>query len=169
MSMMTSSNGNIFRVTGLFAGNSLVNSPHKGQWRGALIFSLICTWTNSWANNRDAGDLRRHRAHYDVIVMQWAGECRNFKLLYFKLFKNWKWTILSVLVTFMWFIDPYSSIFHHWHVGNHMLVSMCCDDVIMAAMASQITRFMIVCKAPRYWPLCGEFTGDRWIPRTKGQ
>ena len=24
-------------------------------------------------------------------------------------------------------------------------------------------------KAPRYWPLCGEFTGDRWIPRTKGQ
>ena len=24
-------------------------------------------------------------------------------------------------------------------------------------------------KAPRYWPLCGEFTGDRWIPRTMGQ
>ena len=24
-------------------------------------------------------------------------------------------------------------------------------------------------KAPRYWPLCGEFTGDRWIPRTNGQ
>ena len=24
-------------------------------------------------------------------------------------------------------------------------------------------------KAPRHWPFCGEFTGDRWIPRTKGQ
>ena len=24
-------------------------------------------------------------------------------------------------------------------------------------------------KAPRHWPLSGEFTGDRWIPRTKGQ
>ena len=24
-------------------------------------------------------------------------------------------------------------------------------------------------KAPRHWPLCWEFTGDRWIPRTKGQ
>ena len=24
-------------------------------------------------------------------------------------------------------------------------------------------------KAPRHWPLCGEFTGDRWIPRTNGQ
>ena len=46
-----------------------VNSPHKGQWRGALIFSLICVWINGWVNNRTAGDLRRHRAHYDVIVM----------------------------------------------------------------------------------------------------
>ena len=45
------------------------NSPHKGQWRRALMFSLICAWINSWVNNREAGDLRRHRAHYDVIVM----------------------------------------------------------------------------------------------------
>ena len=48
---------------------SLVNSPHKGQWRGALVFSLICAWTNGWANNRDAGDLTRHHVHYDVTVM----------------------------------------------------------------------------------------------------
>ena len=48
---------------------SPVNSPHKSQWRGALIFSLICVWINVWANNLDAGVLRRHRAHYDVIVM----------------------------------------------------------------------------------------------------
>ena len=48
---------------------SPVNSPHKGQWRGALMISLICVWTNGWANTRDAGDLRRHRAHYDVTVM----------------------------------------------------------------------------------------------------
>ena len=48
---------------------SPVNSPHKGQWRGALMFSLICDWINGWVNNREAGDLRRHRAHYDVIVM----------------------------------------------------------------------------------------------------
>ena len=46
-----------------------VNSPHKGQWRGALMFSFICAWINSWVNNREAGDLRRHRAHYDVTVM----------------------------------------------------------------------------------------------------
>ena len=48
---------------------SPVNSPYKGQWRGALIFSMICAWINGWVNNREAGDLRRHRAHYDDIVM----------------------------------------------------------------------------------------------------
>ena len=49
---------------------SPVNSPHKGQWRGALMFSLICVWINGWVNNREAGDLRRYRTHYDVIVME---------------------------------------------------------------------------------------------------
>ena len=48
---------------------SPVNSPHKSQWHGALMFSLICVWINDWANNREAGDLRSHRGHYDVIVM----------------------------------------------------------------------------------------------------
>ena len=69
---MASSNGNIFPrywpfVRGIH--RSPVNSPHKGQWRGALMFSLICAWTNRWVNNRDAGDLRRHRAHYDATIM----------------------------------------------------------------------------------------------------
>ena len=52
------------------------------------------------------------------------------------------------------------------------------NDVIMGAIASQITSltivYPIVCstqikeniKAPRHWPLCGEFAGDGWIPRT---
>ena len=53
---------------------SPVNSSHKGQWRGALMFSLICAWINGWVNNREAGDLRRHRAHYDVIVLGHANQ-----------------------------------------------------------------------------------------------
>ena len=48
---------------------SPVNSPHKGQWRGALMFSLICVWINGCVNSWEAGDLRRYRAHYDVTVM----------------------------------------------------------------------------------------------------
>ena len=55
----------------LCAGNSPITGefPHKGQWRGALMFTLICVWINYWAKNREAGDLRRHRAHYGVTVM----------------------------------------------------------------------------------------------------
>ena len=47
-----------------------VNSPHKGQWPWALMFSLICTWINGSINNRETGDLRRHRAHYDIVMQQ---------------------------------------------------------------------------------------------------
>ena len=45
-----------------------VSSPHKGQWRGAFKFSWICSWIYGWVNNREAGDLRRHRANSDVTV-----------------------------------------------------------------------------------------------------
>ena len=58
---------------------SPVNSPHKGQWRGALMFSLICVWINGWVNNRKAGDLRRYCTYYDVIVMN--GKLNCFDLL----------------------------------------------------------------------------------------
>ena len=51
-----------------------VNSPHKGQWRRAMMFSLICSWINCWVNSRESGDLGCHRAHYDVTVM---GACSN--------------------------------------------------------------------------------------------
>ena len=68
---------------------SLVNSANKGQWRRALMFLLICTWTNGWANNRDAGDLRRHRAHHDVTVI----DCSSFiRHLWQSTKKHIKWS-----------------------------------------------------------------------------
>ena len=48
---------------------SPVISPHKGQWRGALMFSSIYAWINDWVNTGEAGDFRRYRAHYDVTVV----------------------------------------------------------------------------------------------------
>ena len=60
---------------------SPVNPPHEGQWRRALTFSLICTWISCWTNNRDAGDLRRHRAHYHDTLM-------NLK-------KNLQWSVIN--------------------------------------------------------------------------
>ena len=59
--MMTSSNGNISASLAICAGNSPVTE--------ISMFSLICAWMNGWVNNREAGDLRRHCAHYDVTVM----------------------------------------------------------------------------------------------------
>ena len=56
--------------------------------------------------------------------------------------------------------------------GHHYI------DVIMIAMASQITSLVVATqlfikaqiieniKAPRHWPLCGKLTRDRWIPLT---
>ena len=69
--MMTSSNGNISRVTsplcGEFTGPG--EFPTQRPVTRALMFSLICVWINGWVNNREAGDLRRYRGHYDVILM----------------------------------------------------------------------------------------------------
>ena len=59
----------------LCLGNSPVTGefPHKGQWRRALMFSLICTWMKCWVDNHEAGDLILHRTHYDVMVMPYHG------------------------------------------------------------------------------------------------
>ena len=50
---------------------SPANSPHKGQWRRALMFSLICAWINCCVNNLEAGDMKHHLAHYDSIGMKY--------------------------------------------------------------------------------------------------
>ena len=61
---------------------SPVNSPHKGQWRGALMFTLICARINGWVNTREAGDLRRYRPHYDVIVMDYHDKVTTFASMF---------------------------------------------------------------------------------------
>ena len=70
LSMMTSSNGNFSALLVLGVENSSVNSPLKVQWCRAVMLSLIYALTNSWSNSLDAGDLRRHRANYDITVMR---------------------------------------------------------------------------------------------------
>ena len=101
--MMTSSNGNIFRDNGPsceeFTGH------HKGQWRGALLFSLIHAWVNGWVNHREAGDSRRHRAHCDVIIMvtsKWINHCwqPDKELGYVRITHwdwIWKWRLTGVI------------------------------------------------------------------------
>ena len=92
-------NGNIFRVTGPLWGEST-----DTRWRGALMFSLICAWTRGWTNNRDAGDLRRHRTHYDVTIMH--PDCT--------ISSNWGQNIFSIKV-----------MMSHWTVKRGMYTLHC--------------------------------------------
>ena len=76
--MMTSPNGNIFRLTGHLCGEFTGHRwiPCKKASDAKLCcFLWSAAWINGWVNNREAGDLRRHQAHIDVIVMgQVSGE-----------------------------------------------------------------------------------------------
>ena len=74
-------------------------SPHKDQWRVALMLSLICAWITSWVNNREAGDLRRHRAHYDVTVMEYEMPPRYQSIRLCRYHKK------IVLRTWLWFYN----------------------------------------------------------------
>ena len=69
--MMTPTNGNSFRVAdplcGEFTGHRWI--PLTKASDAELWWFFICAWINGWVNNREAGDVRRHRAHYDVTVM----------------------------------------------------------------------------------------------------
>ena len=71
--MMTSSKGNIFRVTSPLCGEFTRLWWISPQQRPVVMLSLICAWINGWVNNREAGELRRHRAHYDVTIMTALG------------------------------------------------------------------------------------------------
>ena len=90
---------------------SPVNSPHKGQWRRALVFSFICVWINGWVNNPKAGDLRCYRAHYDVTAMIHSAVGDSYSISCQKLSKYFsKW------LTCLWFnvliYCPYVSLNH---------------------------------------------------------
>ena len=98
---------------------SPVNSPQKGQWRGALMFSLVCAWTNGWGNYREAGDLRRHRgAHYDVIVMPAYSPQR-----WWVIHKSFSWDFIVTNI----YVQVHSMIYSHWqqlvwHNGGNGLI-----------------------------------------------
>ena len=112
-------------LVALCEGNPPVDSPHKDQWRGVMMFSLICAWRNGWANNRDADDLRRRRAHYDVTIMK-------FKLTNFLIAPRGQWV-------------------KHW---PHYLNSLWPSDAIWRHISgSPMVQVMACClTAPKNYP-----------------
>ena len=112
--MMTSSNGTIFRVTGLLCGEF---TWHNDQWRGDLMSSLICAWINGWVNNRAADDLLRHWTHYDVIVMN-----SNALLNTLEIF-----IATSASLSFQYI--PYLFAGYVWKCGHHLWPLVCDLDL----------------------------------------
>ena len=114
-----------------------VNSPHKGQWRGTLMFSLISAWTMGWVNNRDTGDLRRHRAHYDITVMRQTACTRIMKIwrndTTFVVtggtggcrYDNMRWW-QSLRNDDSWF----SIILHRWYLKDGAILPACCKSFL---------------------------------------
>ena len=82
---MTSSKGNIFALLAFVQGiHRSGEFSSQMPVTGSFDVSLICAWTNGWTNNRDAGDVRHHRTHYDVNIMSWQIEPHKCYALTFK-------------------------------------------------------------------------------------
>ena len=121
----------------LCAGNSSVpvNSPHKGQWRGALMFSLICAWINDWVNNREAGDFRHHRGHYDVIVLIFV--CIVLNRSHNVLIKHlWKFVFTSPIESELTCVQVIS---HYLNRGWHSSLTYICTILL------QLFNIAVIC------------------------
>ena len=175
--MMTSSRGNIFRVTvplcGEFTDHRWI--PLKGQWLGAFMFSFICAWKNVWANNCEAGDLGWHPAHYYVIVMDslvagpYAAQSNVNHIncaVHVNTMLLWRFTKEARAHR-----DPYDHIPFGYGPRNCIAMRLALMEVKMAA-AMLLKHFTFLCSAkspvghddvikwkhfPRYWPF------GRWI------
>ena len=128
---------------------SPVNFPHKGQWRGALIFTLICARINGWVNNHEAGDLRRNRAHCDVTVMPWCYMVH--------------WSLRKLLGIHLFAGIVYTCF---WTTWNFFMLK------IVKTGRLRIQQFVHVGRKNQssiILALWGESTSVQWIPLTKVQ
>ena len=106
---------------------------YKGQWRGALMFSLIWAWIKDWVNSSEAGDLRCHHTHYDVIVMmRWVKVWAMFIYVTTALYTNsetFQWPFYTSLSSMKFAIPTYLSLlqYHHsWCSINLLICNKSC-------------------------------------------
>ena len=134
---------------------SPVNSPHKGQWRGALMFSLICVWINDWVNNGDAGDLIRYCAHCDVINVSplLHSQCNILQ---------WPQYHGSNADTIMdQYIPHPPQTYNTLQWRHNELDGVSNNPRLDCSLNCLFRRRSQNIKTPRHWTLWGEFTGDR--------
>ena len=152
---------------------SPVDSSHKNQWHGVLMFSLICAWTNGWANNRDASDFRRHGAHYDVTVM---------KLYYVMISHAQRLLAIHVppfirdqgcgIITYPCWNFRLKMLYAGLkHYSDVKCTSWCLQSPVTLLFVQQLIRLPTRNKSKLHiaGSLWEETNGDRWIPLTKRQ
>ena len=137
---------------------SPVNSPHKGQWRGALMFTFIYTRINGWVNNCEAGNLRCNRAHYDVIVMNLHDVIRRMAMITQSgaIWSIWAGASLAIESDPLMFVG--NQRIGCWYPWNENIMSQS-NYALMTSSNGNIFRVT--------GPLWRESTSDRWIPHTK--
>ena len=118
--MMTPSNGSIFRVTGHLYGE--FTGPRWIPCTKASDAELWCfLWSASeygWVNNREAGDLRRDCARYDVIVMC-VWRCAAWWQVYLQYYLNqWPFFLKWTLKNKLWRHWIYNSSSMRFHAEN---------------------------------------------------
>ena len=118
---------------------SPVDSLHKDQWRGSFMFSLIYAWTNGCANHCDAGDLRRHRTHYDVTVMWSPGLNEHPGIT--------NLCSLAVYSTSLVMIFSINQYVYRFKIAIIILLSptKCVPLVFMLLISDQLTCFVELC------------------------
>ena len=150
---------------------------HKGQWRGTLMFSLFCAWRNGWVNNREGGDLRRHRAHYDVIGMKslFPENPCLFHILSLLLGQN-SWKKFFVNRITVWNSHFLTNLTYIYLICLYFILAMfrvSTDYEVWEVFPSKVDYLIIMMKSSNgnifrvTGHLCGEFTGSPWIPHTK--
>ena len=117
------------------------------------ICMYICIWYNTAMTGTERkSDLNSQKTHYS------SPSRASYRVSVVKIFEM---------------IDSVITAFHC--IINSMAANAACDMATEGGNISMFTQPFIRLqikenlKAPRHWPLCGEFTGDRWIPRTNGQ
>ena len=130
--IMTSSNGNIFRVTGPLWGEfsshrwvPLINTSDAELW---CLF-LVCAWTNGWVNNRDPGEFRCHRPHYEVTIMFSVLANCSFRCY------NAHWSNICT----PWHSVPQTSMEHNNCENSYRFKHNMCGKLTMVPPASRLT------------------------------
>ena len=121
---------------------SPMNSLHKGQWHGALMFSLISSSINGWVNNREAGDLRCHCAPYDLTVM--CENTVNTMAVDALVHCITKWSAARVVIL----LDKQGA---HFHVNCHLIGWE--NHIIKTTCPTNIFIFWCKFLYPEWWPL----------------